>query len=186
MANFLASGLLALGRQLGPLLWQLPASVTFDADHLAEFLDLLPATVAKAATLAAAHDARVTDPWLDVETDQPVRHVLEPRHPSFAEPAALELLRSHGCGLVVADTAGRFPQLAEVTSSLVYVRLHGSEQLYWNRYSDAELRAWAARVVRWCSAGLDVAVFFDNDAAGHAPHDAVRLRHLVDQEKAGP
>ena len=39
LANFFASGVLALGAKLGPLLWQLPPRMRFDADRLAAFLD---------------------------------------------------------------------------------------------------------------------------------------------------
>ncbi|MES1158252.1 MAG: DUF72 domain-containing protein, partial [Haliangium ochraceum] len=48
------------------------------------------------------------------------------------------------------------------------------------RYTDAEVRAWAARIDAWTQAGSDVYVYFDNDAQGHAPHDAVRLQAAVD------
>ena len=54
LANFFASGVLALGPALGPVLWQLPPNLGFDADRLRAFFDLLPRTTAAAAELAAA------------------------------------------------------------------------------------------------------------------------------------
>ena len=64
-----------------------------------------------------------------------------------------------------------------MTADFVYVRLHGSRQLYTSGYTDAELAGWADRIASWASApsSLDVYVYFDNDAHGHAPHDARRL-----------
>jgi uncharacterized protein YecE (DUF72 family) len=65
-----------------------------------------------------------------------------------------------------------------VTADFVYVRLHGSTELYTSRYSDAELDRWAERIARWRDprhGGHDVYVYFDNDAKVHAPSDARRL-----------
>jgi len=78
---------------------------------------------------------------------------------------------------VLADTAGRFPYAEELTAEFVYVRLHGSRELYASRYDDAELDGWARRLRRWMKGPprRDAYVYFDNDARQHAPHDAVRL-----------
>ena len=59
LANFLASGVLALGPKLGPLLWQLPPRLRFDAARIDEFLTLLPRSTGAAAQLAGEHDARL-------------------------------------------------------------------------------------------------------------------------------
>ena len=53
LANFFASGVLALGERLGPLLWQLPPTMAFDADRLADFFTHLPRTLGEVAALAA-------------------------------------------------------------------------------------------------------------------------------------
>lgn len=42
LANFFASGVLRLGRKLGPILWQLPPNLAFDPARLAAFFALLP------------------------------------------------------------------------------------------------------------------------------------------------
>ena len=137
LANFFASGVLELGPALGPVLWQLPERLTFDADVLDGFLGLLPRTTREAATLAARHDDKVPEDRAvtTTERDGPVRHALEFRSPTFADEAAYELLRRHGVACVVADTAGRWPKVLEVTSDLVYVRLHGDRELYASGYS---------------------------------------------------
>ncbi|WP_191892475.1 DUF72 domain-containing protein, partial [Streptomyces griseoaurantiacus] len=125
LANFFASGMLALGPKLGPFLWQLPPSLPYEPDRLAAFFDLLPRTTSEAATLAQRHDHRLEGRALtEAETEMPLRHALEVRHPSFRDPAFIELLRKHDIALVVADTAGKWPYLEDVTTDFVYVRLH--------------------------------------------------------------
>ena len=178
LANFWASGVLALGDKLGPVLWQLPPSVKYDAQLLARFFDLLPRTMTDAATLARRHDDKVPEGRALVAappTDLPVRHVLEPRHASFDSSEARDLLRDHEIGLVWSDGAGRWPVLDADTSGVRYVRLHGHTELYASGYSSRSLDDWAARCASWAADGRDVFVYFDNDARGRAPWDAVGL-----------
>jgi len=176
VANFLASGLLALGPKLGPLLWQLPPRMRFDAGRLGSFLALLPPTTSAAVALAAGHDERVQGrAHLATDGDRPLRHAVEARHESFRDPAFPALLREHGVALVVADSAGTWPMFDEVTADFVYVRLHGQDELYAGGYTPDALDAWAARVATWRDGGLDVVVYFDNDAKVHAPYDAIAM-----------
>lgn len=181
LANFLASGPLALGPMLGPMLWQLPERVELDTQVLDDFLGLLPKTTAAAATLASQHDDKVADDRAHTTTDadRPLRHALEPRHPSFDSEAAREVLRAHGVAMVVADTAGRWPRMGDSTTDFHYVRLHGEERLYHGGYSAESLRRWADLARDWGGRGEDVYVYFDNDADGRAPHDAVALQALL-------
>lgn len=185
LANFFASGVLALGDKLGPLLWQLPGSLQYDADLLDGFYRLLPRTTAEAAALAVQHDHRLGGDrvWTAAGPDRPVRHVLEFRHPSFCSEESVAQMREHGIGCVIADTAGKFPQAEAVTSDVVYVRLHGHAELYRSGYPPELLDDWAARCRQWARAA-DVFVYFDNDAAGHAPHDAMALLDRVAHQPA--
>ncbi|PRY31018.1 DUF72 domain-containing protein [Umezawaea tangerina] len=180
LANFFASGVLALGPKLGPVLWQLPPTLRFDPALLDEFLGELPRTTTAAAELAARHDERVDPAWTTTDLDRPVRHALEVRHPSFVDPRFPELLRAHGVAVVVADSAGRFPLVEDVTADFVYVRLHGADELYVSGYTDEGLDRWAAKVRAW-SAAADVFVYFDNDAKVMAPRDAIALLARVEQ-----
>ena len=177
LANFFASGVLALGPTLGPVLWQLPERLAFDADVLDSFLGMLPRTTGEAAELAALHDDRLCgDRALTTpDGDRPVRHALEFRSPTFAGDAAYALLREHGVATVVADSAGRWPRVFEVTADFVYVRLHGDQELYASGYTPRALVEWATRCRAWAEDGRDVFVYFDNDIKGYAPHDAMAL-----------
>lgn len=154
LAKFWGSGVFELGDRLGPVLWQLPANLPFEEERLRDFFRLLPRTVQG--------------------SERRVRHVLEPRHPSYGSPAAADLLREHDVGLVVSDSP-TWPCFETVTSDLVYARLHGHTELYASGYASRSLDRWAARAREWTSSGLDVFVYFDNDARGRAPHDAVAL-----------
>lgn len=203
LANFFASGLLALDHKLGPLLWQCPASLPWDKETFEHFLQRLPRTMDEASRLAARHDGRVSPVRLKVNRNHRLRHAIEVRHESFADPAFVAQLRRHGVGLVVADSAGTFPQLEDVTAGFVYIRLHGDAKLYASGYGEQALQAWAHKIRRWsqghqpadasrCSERAppprkhrDVYVYFDNDAKGHAPFDAQALRRILDGPEAG-
>lgn len=175
LANFFASGVLALGDKLGPVLWQLPPMLGYDPARLASFFELLPRTTTQAAALAASHDERLADrSWTVTDAERPLRHAVEVRHPSYDDAAFVALLRQHDVALVVADTAGKWPLLEHVTSDFVYVRLHGAEELYVSGYTEAALDAWAAKVRRWATQD-DVFVYFDNDVKVRAPFDAISL-----------
>ena len=179
LGNFFASGVLALGAATGPFLWQLPATYRFDAERLDSFMQRLPRSSREAEAVALQHDERLRRGALvDAAADVPYRHCFEVRHESYFHQEFYAVLRERGCGFVVADTAGKFPYAEEVTADFVYVRLHGSRQLYVSGYTDEELDEWARRIRRWRSAragARDVYVYFDNDAKVHAPFDALRL-----------
>jgi uncharacterized protein YecE (DUF72 family) len=192
LANFFASGLLRLGPKLGPMLWQFPARFPFDADRLSRFFDLLPRDTEAAAALAREHDGRLDNrAWTETDARRPIRHAVEIRHPNFEDSAFPELLRRHDVALVFADSVD-WPYFEDVTSDFVYLRLHGSEQLYTSGYEDAALDRWAARIRSWAAGrepgdakriggpapkrrGRDVYVYFDNDAKVRAPVDARAL-----------
>lgn len=181
LANFFASGVLALGAKLGPVLWQLPARQQFDAPLLAAFFSQLPRTTHDAALLAGRHDEKVPPDRALVTSavDRPIRHVLEARHTSFDTDAAESLLRQNDIGTVWADAAGKFPVIDRDTSGVRYVRLHGHTALYASGYASRSLDHWAERCRGWRSAGRDVYVYFDNDARGRAPWDAAALQERL-------
>jgi uncharacterized protein YecE (DUF72 family) len=144
---------------------------------LEEFLALLPRTTTEAAALGARHDGRLSGDQVDltVRAEQRIRHAVEARSHTFAQERFFEILQRHGVGCVLADTAGRWPVLDRRTSDLRYVRLHGDRELYASGYDPATLDKWAGRCRAWLAGGEDVFVYFDNDAKGFAPHDAMSL-----------
>jgi uncharacterized protein YecE (DUF72 family) len=195
LANFFASGVLRLEEKLGPFLWQFSPRFKFDAERLESFFALLPRDTETAAALAERHDQRLAGrAWTRTERRRDLRHAIEIRHPSFLDPAFVALLRRHRVALVFADSVA-WPYAEDLTADFVYLRLHGSEELYTSGYSDEALDHWAARIKLWAR-GLepndarliapetrtprhntrDVYVYFDNDAKVRAPVDARSLR----------
>jgi uncharacterized protein YecE (DUF72 family) len=135
--------------------------------------------------------------WLRSDQRRPIRHAMEIRHESFRDPAFIELLRKHGVALVCADTVD-WPLLMDVTADFIYVRLHGSTELYKSAYGRPALKCWAARVAAWRDGSpmtdghfigaelpkrqpRDVFVYFDNTDKLQAPKDALSLMRLLGQ-----
>jgi uncharacterized protein YecE (DUF72 family) len=197
LANFFASGVLRLEEKLGPFLWQFSPRFRFDAERFDRFLTLLPRDSTAAAALAEHHDHRLTGrAWTKTERRRRLRHAVEIRHPSFLDPTFVRLLRRHNVALVFADAVD-WPYAEDVTADFLYLRLHGSEELYASGYDDAALDRWAARIRHWSQGGQpedaklidpdtrprrharDVYVYFDNDAKVRAPIDAQALRQRL-------
>jgi uncharacterized protein YecE (DUF72 family) len=192
LANFFASGILALGEKLGPILWQFPPNFGWNAERFCEFFQMLPKSTKEAASLGRRHDSKLkVRAWLKTERDRPLRHCVEIRHSSFLVSDFFELLRKFNVAFVFADTAGKWPYAEDLTADFVYCRLHGDTKLYTSGYSDGVLDWWSARLKLWCQgrqpadaklvtakpdpAPHDVFVYFDNDAKVHAPFDAQSL-----------
>lgn len=199
LANVLASGVFALREKLGPFLWQFPPQLRFDPDKVEHFLSLLPRDTGQALAMARGHDEKLAGrALLEIDAVRPLRHAIEIRHESFRDDAFIALLRKYGVALVVADTAGKFPDEEDVTADFVYIRLHGEHELYASGYDDASLERWAARIRAWSAGkqpedarlissgaparakGRDVYCYFDNDIKVRAPFDAKRLMALLD------
>jgi uncharacterized protein YecE (DUF72 family) len=194
LANFFAQGLFNLREKLGPILWQFPESFRFDAERLERFFALLPRDTEQALQLARRRDHRLAGrARLAIDAKRTLRHAIEIRHAGFLDEGFVRLLRRHRIALVVADTAGKWPYLEDVTADFVYLRLHGDTELYASGYSDAALERWAHRIRSW-SEGCepddalcisrkraracrrrDVYCYFDNDAKVKAPFDAASL-----------
>jgi uncharacterized protein YecE (DUF72 family) len=205
MANFFASGIFNLREKLGPILWQFPPSLRYDPARFEAFFKLLPEDTAGAAKLAARRDARMRGRTsLRIDRNRALRHAVEIRHESFATPEFITQLRRHGVALVVADTAGKWPYLEDITADFMYLRLHGDKQLYASGYTDAALDRWAARIRAWTQGkqprgaqiagpargqrarALDIYCYFDNDVKVRAPFDADRLMQKLKLGRSDP
>jgi uncharacterized protein YecE (DUF72 family) len=168
--RFLGSGLSELQQKLGPVLWQLPPSLHFDAEDIGKFLQSLPSEL----------------------EGLPLRHVLEVRHKTFMDVAYVELAKEYSVATVFAHT-DEFPNFADVTADFVYARLRKAIATEPTGYSEADLRDWSKRAQLWAAGGApddlpyvtnakppkkprDVFVFFINGAKERAPAAA---RHLL-------
>jgi uncharacterized protein YecE (DUF72 family) len=195
LANFFASGIFRLREKLGPILWQFPPNFTYDADQLATFFEILPRDLTEAAALARKREAFMRGKTaLSIDANRPLRYAIEIRHESFRDPSFVRLLRKHRIALVIAETAGRWPMLQDVTADFIYLRLHGDKELYRSGYSPSALARWADRIATWSGGSepldalkaeakkkpskraRDVYCYFDNtDEKLRAPVDAKAL-----------
>jgi uncharacterized protein YecE (DUF72 family) len=194
LANFFANGLFELKHKLGPILWQFPPQQRFIPERFEAFFAQLPRDTEAAREMATRHDHRVEGRMsLAIDRKRPLRHAVEIRDESFRDPAFIAMLRRHRVALVVADTAGKWPLMEDLSADFVYLRLHGDEELYASGYSDEALARWAERIRTWSTGGQvpdahlasprpaprrakrDVYCYFDNDVKVHAPYDAATL-----------
>jgi uncharacterized protein YecE (DUF72 family) len=166
--RFFASGVLELREKLGPILWQFPPTTQFDAENFGAFLELLPRDMGGRA----------------------VRHVVEVRHPTFASPGFIDLLRRYGVALAFVDDKDR-PAIQDLSTDFVYARLRRTQADEPTGYPRAALDAWAERFRAWAGGGepedaarchpdrakpaeaRDCFVYFINGAKIRAPAAAV-------------
>lgn len=150
-------GVAGLGRQLGPLVVQLPPSLPYENRVARRFF----------ALLRDNHDGPV---------------VCEPRHASWFGAGANELMLRYRIGRAGADPAV-VPAAAQPGGwpGIVYYRLHGSPRKYWSIYEPERLAQWAHAlkavprgVLAWC--------VFDNTAGGGAACNAVQMLKMLGGE----
>ena len=141
-----------LRQKLGPVLFQLPPNWELDLNRLAHFLKTLP----------KRH-----------------RYAFEFRNPSWNVREVYDLLARHSIGYCIFDLAG-FQSPIEVTTDLVYIRLHGPGDKYQGSYSTTVLSDWGHQIRKWQKEHRTVYVYFDNDQAGYATHNALKLKELLE------
>lgn len=132
-----------LGTKRGPLLVQLPPSLSFDARVAARFFDVLRERYVGSV-------------------------VCEPRHQTWFSAAADALLVQYRVARVAADPpTAPGAELPGGWNGIVYFRLHGSPRKYWSRYSTEYIEA-LARALRVATASAEAWCVFDNTASGAA------------------
>ncbi|MEA3328572.1 MAG: DUF72 domain-containing protein [Candidatus Omnitrophota bacterium] len=140
-----------LKEKLGPVLYQLPPSMKKDSPRLEAFLKKLPSDI---------------------------KNVIEFRNPSWLDKEIFDILKKHNIAHCIISMPD-FPVRKEITADFVYIRMHGGEVLYGSNYSTKELRSWADDIKKFLKKGLDVYVYFNNDANAYAIKNATTLRKLM-------
>lgn len=149
-----------LAEKRGPLLVQLPPSLSFDAAVVTPFLEVVRSVY-----------------------EGPV--VCEPRHATWFSPQVASLLEEYRISRVAAD-APPVPAAAVPAGwpGVAYFRLHGSPRKYWSRY-DENYIATLAVTVRRIPTAAEVWCVFDNTGSGAAIENAWELRERVTGEARG-
>ena len=145
-----------LGSHLGPVLYQLPPRWPLNLPRFEHFLAELP---------------------------HGILHTVEFRETSWYDERIYKLLRRYKVAMCLHDMEGLASERM-VVGPFVYVRFHQGTKKYGGRYSDARLDDWAEWLFKRAAEGLDVFAYFNNDAGGHAPRDAVRLRQRMQMRLA--
>jgi uncharacterized protein YecE (DUF72 family) len=143
-----------LGERLAAVVWQLPAFLKKNFGRLEQFLEE------------------------DLEHWKSTRHAIEFRHKSWFDNEIAECLERHKVAVCMSD-APDWPMWDRVTTDLVYIRLHGHTRKYASSYSKAALEKWAMRIRHWLGQKRGVHVYFDNDAEGAAPRNALTLLEML-------
>jgi len=142
-----------LGKRLAAVVWQLPAFLKKDIERLEKFL-------------------RNLRRW------KSTRHAIEFRDKSWFDDEVADCLERHAVAICMSD-APDWPMWDRVTTDVVYIRLHGHTRKYASSYSKPALGKWATRTQRWLEENRAVHVYFDNDAEGAAPRNALRLLEML-------
>jgi uncharacterized protein YecE (DUF72 family) len=140
-----------LGRKLGPVLYQLPPRWPVNLERFDAFLAELP---------------------------RRRRHVVEFRERSWYSEEVYALLEARGVAMCLHDMKGSESPRRRI-GPFAYVRFHGAGRTYGGRYGDEALSDWAGWLGARRREGLAVYAYFNNDAGGHAPRDALRLRERM-------
>lgn len=178
MEVFLNQGLVELGDRLGPILWQFMGTKKFEPEDFEGFLKLLPDTLG----------------------GLPLRHVVEPRHASFKDPAFVEMCRKANVAICLADHES-YPLIPDVTADFVYARLQTGSDDIETAYPPAELDRWAGRLRAFAEGGApddlprvdgaapakaprEVFAYFIHEGKVRAPAAAMALLDRVGQRPA--
>lgn len=146
----------ALGEKLGPVLVQLPPSLTYDRGRVQNFLHVI----------------------LNQKIIPHLRIALEVRHASWLNDDAFEILRQNSVALCFADWPGLNVD-SPVTADFIYLRRHGPGAAYASDYSTEMLKKDAYIIAEWNDKGMDVFVFFNNDIGGYAIKNALQLQEFL-------
>jgi uncharacterized protein YecE (DUF72 family) len=100
---------------------------------------------------------------------------IELRDPRWLCDEVYAILRHSAAALCIHDLIADHPR--HITADWIYLRFHGTH--YGGSYTRQALTAQASQIEQYLADGLDVFAYFNNDAYGHAVHNAADLRRYV-------
>jgi len=166
-----------LEEKIAAVLWQLPPRFRVDLQRLKAFLRAL-----QESPLARRY-----------------RHAFEFRDRTWFCDDVYDILQNHNAAIVLADwpfqvlahgmrvqDIDREAIEAPLTANFVYLRRHGPGALFSSNYPERMIRSDAEAIRKWLTEGREVYCFYNNDVAGYAVKNALRLRELVEQGEHYP
>ena len=139
-----------LGHKLGPILFQLPPNMKPNPERFRDFISSIP---------------------------REHKYVFEFRNPAWVNDEIMEIMGRHRVHFCIHDMKGQQP--IQTIGNMVYIRFHGTSEMYGGGYSDATLREWAIKIKVWSLTGKSVYCYFNNDSMGWAPKNAVSLMKFM-------
>ncbi|MBV8725329.1 MAG: DUF72 domain-containing protein [Candidatus Eremiobacteraeota bacterium] len=152
IANYFERAACFTPEKLAQILVQFPPYLKRDDAHLETFLRKLPPEY---------------------------HYVVEFRNASWFAPDIADILRRRNVAFCIHDYPGMRVPPWITSNATAYVRFHGAAGLYVGSYSRRSLRRWADKIAELATQANDVYVYFNNDTAAAAPHDAAALRKML-------
>jgi len=143
-----------LSKKLEVVLWQLPPNLKVNLRSLEDFIEAL--------------------------RQYRVRHVFEFKNKNWLNKKVLKILSAANIGVCMSD----WPDYADevpVTADFVYLRRQGEEGKYASNYTTEQLQKDAKRIKEYMKQGKDVYIYFNNDAFGYAPKNAMELKAILEK-----
>jgi uncharacterized protein YecE (DUF72 family) len=153
-----------LGKNLGPILIQLPPSLKKDLKVLEKFLKNF-------------ESRRLTRILTQMNADKiPLKLAIEFRHKSWLDKETYNFLKKKKVAFVISDSP-RWPTDIVKTTDFVYIRFHGKPYLFASKYEKEELQRYAKEIKKLKPKTLFA--YFNNDAEGYAIEDALEFKKIL-------
>lgn len=145
-----------LKEKLGVILWQMPPTFNADPERLKAFLEMV-------------------EPY-------GTRNAFEFRNKTWINKKIFSVLEKNNTALCIADYPEYISKLP-ITADFVYIRKHGKNGNHSTCYSTEELKEDAKFIKSCLRKKNDVFIYFNNDASGYAPKNALELIGLLKNKK---
>ncbi len=145
-----------LKEKIGAILWQLPPNFNFDLERLKEFFEILK-------------------PYQ-------MRNVFEFRNKTWINKKVASVLDKENAAFCMADHPDFLKKLP-LSANFIYIRRHGMNGSYSGSYSLELLKEDAKFIKTQFKNKKDVFIYFNNDAFGYAPKNALELTNLINKKK---
>lgn len=144
-----------LKAKLGPILLQLPPSLSFKEEVVSHLFDVLKKDYSG------------------------FEFVLEARHISWFEDLPLTMLRENNIALVISQSGVGYPYAESDATKNIYLRFHGPTTLFSSCYSDKMLKEYADKIKAWSKEGHTIWAFFNNTMGMNGLNNAGTLKKFI-------
>jgi uncharacterized protein YecE (DUF72 family) len=143
-----------LGKKLEVVLWQFPPNLKVNLRSLEDFIEYL--------------------------NQYPARQVFEFKNKNWFNKKVFKILSASNIAICMSD----WPDYADevpLTANFVYLYRQGEEGKYASSYTTEQLQKDAKLIKEYMLQGKDVYIYFNNDAFGYAPQNAMELRAILEK-----